>query len=119
MSRSTENLCCWCFDLLSFNGRDIRGQPLTERKGLLRDLLIAADDDTLRYSHEFQDAEKLLDVAEKMGLEGVVSKKADQPYVSGKNVGWIKVKTSVWRAANRDRFELFDKSKGSRSATDA
>ena len=104
--------------MLSFDGRDFRMEPLKERKGLLRDL-IAADDDTLRYSDEFQDAEKLLDVAEKMGLEGVVSKKADQPYVSGKNVGWIKVKTSAWREANRNRFELFDKSKGSRSAADA
>jgi bifunctional non-homologous end joining protein LigD len=119
MARSTENLRCWCFDLLSFNGRDLCGMPLAGRKAPLRDLLIAADDDTLRYSDDFEDAEKLLAVAEKMGLEGIVSKKADQPYVSGKNVGWIKVKTSAWRAANKDRFELFDKSRGSRSATGA
>ena len=119
MARSTENLCCWCFDLLSFNGRDIRGLPLTERKALLRDLLIAADDDTLRYSDEFEDAEKLLAVAEKMGLEGIVSKNGAQPYLSGRNPGWIKVKTSAWRAANKDRFELFDTSKVSRSATEA
>ena len=112
MARSTENLCCWCFDLLSLDGRDVRGKPLTERKGLLRDLLIAADDDTLRYSDDFEEAEKLLAVAEKMGLEGIVSKKADQSYVPGKNLGWIKVKTSTWREANKNRFELFDKSKG-------
>ena len=119
MARSTQNLCCWCFDLLSLDGRDLRGKPLTARKALLRGLLIAADDDTLRYSDEFEDAEKLVAVAEKMGLEGIVSKKSDQSYVSGKNAGWIKVKTSAWRAANKDRFELFDKSKGSRSGTEA
>ncbi len=115
MARSTENLCCWCFDLLALDGRDLRDEPLSERKDRLRDLLITADDDTLRYSDDFEDGEKLLAVAEKMGLEGIVSKKADQPYVSGKNSGWIKAKTSVWRAANKDRFELFDKSKVSRS----
>ena len=36
MLRSTENLCSWCFDLLSLDGRDLRPKPLTERKGLLR-----------------------------------------------------------------------------------
>lgn len=50
---------------------------------------------------------KLLQVAEKWGLEGVVSKKLDQPYKSGRNLGWIKVKTSTWRATNADRWELF------------
>ena len=82
MARSTENLCCWCFDLLSVDGRDLRGKPVTERKARLRHLLVAADDDTLRYSDDFEDAEKLLAVAEKMGLEGIVSKKANQAYVS-------------------------------------
>ena len=46
-------------------------------------------------------------MATKQGLEGIVSKKATQQYVSGKNVGWIKVKTSSWRAAHKDRWELF------------
>ena len=107
MARSDENLCAWCFDLLSLDGRDLKKEPLTARKALLRDLVIAGDDDALRYSDEFADAEKLLGVAEKMGLEGIVSKKADQPYASGKNSGWIKVKTTSWGAANADRHELF------------
>jgi bifunctional non-homologous end joining protein LigD len=103
------HLCAWCFDVLELNGRDLRPLPLIERKSKLRDLLIKADDDGLRYSEEFEDAEKLLVVATKQGLEGIVSKKADQPYVSGKNVGWIKVKTATWRGANRGRFELFQR----------
>ena len=69
--------------------------------------LIKADDHALRYSDEFANAEKLLTVATKQGLEGIVSKKTTQPYVSGKNVGWIKVKTATWRAANKDRREMF------------
>ncbi len=74
---------------------------------MLRQLLIKADDDVLRYSEEFPNAEKLLAVATKQGLEGIVSKTATQPHVSGKNVGWIKVKTATWRRANKDRWGLF------------
>ena len=46
-----------------------------------------------------------------MGLEGTVSKLVEQPYRSGKNSGWIKVKSKAWRAANRDRWELFESAK--------
>jgi ATP-dependent DNA ligase len=42
-----------------------------------------------------------------MRLEGIVSKKLNQPYRSGKNPGWIKVKTNTWREANADRGEMF------------
>ena len=83
--------------------------PLVKRKAALRELLIAADDDALRYSDEFDDPAKLLAVVTKMGLEGIVSKLGHQPYKSGKNVGWIKVKTAVWREANKDRWELFQR----------
>jgi hypothetical protein len=51
---------------------------LSARKARRREPLINADHDTLRYSDEFPDAAKLL-AAEKMGLEGIVLKKADQP----------------------------------------
>ena len=116
MTGRMDGLCAWCFDLLELNGRDLRDRRLTERKNALRRLLIKADDDTLRYSEEFPDAEKLLRVVQKMGLEGVVSKKADEPYVSGKNPNWIKVKTRAWREANKDRWELFDKSAARRQS---
>ena len=107
MNGQRENLCAWCFDLLELDRRDTRHLPLVERKAALRDLLIAADDDAMRYSDEFDDPAKLLAVVTKMGLEGIVSKFGHQPYKSGKNVGWIKVKTATWREANRDRFEMF------------
>ena len=60
----------------------------------------------LRFSEAFDDAEKLLAAALELGLEGIVSKKRDQPYRSGKNVGWVKVKTAAWREANRGRWEM-------------
>jgi ATP-dependent DNA ligase len=36
-----------------------------------------------------------------LGLEGIVSKKRDQLYRSGKNLGWVKVKTAAWRGEPR------------------
>jgi bifunctional non-homologous end joining protein LigD len=84
---------------------DIRDLPLIERKARLRDILIDLDDDRLRYSEEFSDPARLLSVAEKMGLEGVVSKRKDRPYRSGNRSDWVKVKTPSWREANKNRFE--------------
>ena len=96
------------------NGRDIRGLTLLKRKVLLRDLLIAADDD-IRYSDEFEAAEKLLAVAEKIGLEGVVSKKLTRHTCPAR----IPAGSKSRRARGVRPIELFDKSKGSRSATEA
>ena len=60
----------------------------------------------LRFSDGFADPTKLLEATARMGLEGIVSKLRDQPYRSGKNPGWIKVKCRAWREANRDRWEF-------------
>jgi len=109
MDGQRENLCAWCFDLLELNGQKQRKRALIDRKAMLRHLLIKADDDVLRCSEEFVDAEKLLAVATKQGLEGIVSKKTTQPYVSGRHVGWIKVQTATWHEANKDRWEIFER----------
>jgi len=58
-------------------------------------------------SENFRDPIALLKAAETHGLEGIVSKLREDRYRSGKNPGWIKVKTAAWRAANRDRRETF------------
>ena len=105
MRGGDANLCIWCFDLLAQDGNDIRELPLVQRKARLRDILIDVDDERLRYSEEFDDPVKLLAVAEKMGLEGVVSKRKDRPYKSGKLCDWVKVKTPSWREANAGRWE--------------
>lgn len=100
------NLCLWCFDLLAQKS-DVRALPLITRRTMLKRLLPELG--LLRMSDSFSDPRKLLESCEKMGLVGIVSKKADQSYKSGKNVGWIKVKTKTWRAANQDRPEMFQR----------
>jgi bifunctional non-homologous end joining protein LigD len=95
-----------CFDLLEVDGRDMRCIPLVTRRVRLRALL-KSPPDGLAYSDSWKDGAALLDAACAQGLEGILSKRTDQLYVSGKNKGWVKVKCHAWRAANADRGELF------------
>lgn len=83
------------------NRSKVRGRPRGAAQGA------AQARQLLRQSDTFPDAEKLLAALDERGLEGIVSKKTDQPYVSGKNRGWIKVKCHSWRLANQKRGELF------------
>ena len=58
-----------------------------------------------------------LAAAERMELEGVVSKCRDAPYRSGARCGWIKTKTNTWREANKDRWRLFERQRGYKAPT--
>ncbi len=44
-------------------------------------------------------------------MEGIVSKRVDRTYVSGRTKDWIKVKCAAWREANQWRHEFFAKQK--------
>lgn len=84
----------YVFDLLYLDGRDLQGAALVDRKALLEKLL-PSNDPVLHYSAHFQeDGEKVLQHACSLGLEGVISKVADSPYVSGRKGQWIKSKCS-------------------------
>jgi bifunctional non-homologous end joining protein LigD len=80
--------------------------PLVARKTKLEALLRRNDLGWLLYSESFSDPDLLLLECRKRGLEGIVSKKKDAPYRSGK-CDWIKVKCAEWREANKDRGDLF------------
>ena len=56
--------------------------------------------------------ERLLAECKRRGIEGIVSKRKDAPYRSGK-CDWVKAKTKVWRETNNDRGELFNPRKPS------
>ncbi len=89
MAKSHTRCCCWCFDLLECDGEDLRPIPLLERKAELRELI--SDDHLFRYCSEIRDPAKALTVSERIGLAGVISKRTDQPYRSGRNPDWIEV----------------------------
>lgn len=104
-----EDLACWCFDLLHHNGNDTRMLSLSARRSRLNEILAGFDHEFLHFSEGFDDPAKLLAACEERGLEGIVSKRLDAPYRSGK-CDWVKVKTAAWREANKDRGELFNRS---------
>lgn len=102
-------LCLWAFDLLYLDGVRITPMPLSQRKDILNDLVNQADDERLQFSGEFADAGRLLAAGETIKLEGVVSKRRDSAYRSGKTRDWLKIKTASWRAADRDRWQMLQK----------
>jgi bifunctional non-homologous end joining protein LigD len=83
----------FAFDLLHLNGRNLRDLPLIERKELLAKILSPGSDGTLRYSeHLDQPGSTVFANACRLGAEGIVSKRADAPYASGRSSNWVKVK---------------------------
>ena len=112
---ATTPVVYFAFDLLLWNGRDIAAQPLHQRKALLKQLLDGHRDGreaknrggkrsgaknggkngpvVIRYSdHVVGDGAAFLRGACTMGMEGIVSKRADQAYTPGRNAGWLKIK---------------------------
>jgi hypothetical protein len=78
----------WAFDLLAFNGRDLRPQPLVKRQACLQAPPERFGCPAISLSEPFEDGLALLRVAEQRGLEGVVSKRRDAPYRSGECRDW-------------------------------
>jgi ATP-dependent DNA ligase len=82
----------YAFDLLELDGEDCRREQLVDRKGTLERLLRKARAG-IRYSeHLTSDGAAIFASACKMGLEGIVSKRRDSRYQSGRSRDWIKVK---------------------------
>jgi bifunctional non-homologous end joining protein LigD len=91
----TEDLIFFAFDLLFAEGLDYRRLPLGERKERLRELLEARKRKSaqIRYVEHFESGgDAVLQSACKLELEGVVSKKLDAPYRSGRTESWTKAK---------------------------
>lgn len=86
-------LCYYTFDVLKIKGRSLMRLPLTERKKRLRELL-GKSSDVVRYSASLEgDGESLLKQVGKFGLEGLIGKKSDSAYETGRRSGtWIKLK---------------------------
>jgi bifunctional non-homologous end joining protein LigD len=89
---SKTALTYFAFDLLYLNGIDLRGVALAERKRLLEALLATAPA-TVKYSEHFAaPGTAFLQNVQALGLEGMISKRADLPYQPGRGSAWQKVK---------------------------
>jgi bifunctional non-homologous end joining protein LigD len=81
----------FCFDLLAFEDWDLRPLPLSERKRLLR--LLLPDLGPLRYVDHLEGrGEEMFREVRELGLEGVMAKRADSPYRSGRSRDWLKIR---------------------------
>lgn len=90
----TDDLVYFAFDLLFDGGDDQRLLPLVERKQRLAELLSGAGDDPrVRFVEHFETGgDAVLKSACWLSLEGIVSKRADAPYQSGRTDTWAKSK---------------------------
>ncbi len=97
LQKSLENgvakgVSYFAFDLLAEGAKDLRKLPLSERKERL-DKLLAKAKAPIRLSPYFEGGgPDVLEAFREKGLEGVVSKKADSTYRSGRTNSWLKVK---------------------------
>lgn len=81
------------FDLPTLAGVDLRDAPLSERKALLKTLLEATPDPLLFYSsHGVGNGAEAFAASLEAGLEGIISKRVDAPYVGARNGDWIKLR---------------------------
>ncbi|MGF6920846.1 DNA ligase D [Paraburkholderia sp. 40] len=88
-----QDIVIYLFDLPFLNGYDLRDVPLEQRRAILRALLEGVDDRVLRFSNDFAfSADELLKSACDMALEGIIGKRRDSSYVSGRSPSWIKLK---------------------------
>src|SRR5215213_3512509 len=90
--RDSDKLTYYAFDLLWLNGRDLRKQPLIERKRLLQKQLVDAPARLIYVEFLEGDGATIYQHACRMGLEGIVSKRPDSIYRAGRQESWIKTK---------------------------
>ncbi|MBT3071374.1 DNA ligase D [Rhodomicrobium sp. Az07] len=98
--KSTAEIIFFAFDLLYLDGSDLRGASLEARKAALAPLIEGAAAPALRYSdHVIGHGPAMVENACRLGLEGIVSKRIDAPYRSGRHGAWLKTKCT-----NRQEF---------------
>ena len=118
-NRQSKRLTFHAFDLLYLNGRDLRRAPLLERKEALKSVL---DDGppTLVYVDFLEaDGTRVFEQACRMGLEGIVAKRVDTPYCSGRqelldqaqmrqecHLPDHRLRGKAWSTPAQDRFTL-------------
>src|SRR5262245_27829484 len=103
--RHDESIFLYAFDLIEWNGDDPRRDPLKGRKETLA-MILAKAESGIRFNEHLQgDGETVFHHACKLGLEGIVSKRKDSPYRSGRSPDWLKMKNSDAPAVKREAEE--------------
>ena len=85
----------YLFDILAYQGKDVRGLPLRKRQALLEPLLTNLGDPIRHSPPLVASAEQLIAAAKEYGFEGVIAKRIDSVYEPGQRSGrWVKRRVS-------------------------
>jgi ATP-dependent DNA ligase len=103
------SIILYAFDILHLDGKDLRQHTLSERRVVLKHLIVSDADSRIQFSEEFDgDGAALFNACAEHKLEGIVSKHSRAPYRSGRSRTWLKTKcftqsTFVVIGTDRDR----------------
>jgi bifunctional non-homologous end joining protein LigD len=103
--RANESIFLYAFDLIELNGDDLRRDPLQVRKATLASIVGKARSGLRFNEHIEGDGPTVFAHACQMGLEGIVSKRKDSPYRSGRSPDWLKMKNPGCAAVTREAEE--------------
>ncbi|HMG09715.1 MAG TPA: DNA ligase D [Mucilaginibacter sp.] len=94
-SEADGELVYYVFDLLWYDGKNLMGLPLIQRQAILKNIL-PTDDDRIRLSKVFNASGiDFFNAAERMGLEGIIAKKAGSTYSPDlRSKEWLKIKVN-------------------------
>jgi bifunctional non-homologous end joining protein LigD len=109
--RANDGIFLYAFDLIELNGDDLRRDPLEGRKATL-EMMLANAGPGIRFNEHIEgEGETVFRHACKLGLEGIVSKRKDSAYRSGRSPDWLKMKNSDAPAVKREEEEEWGKKK--------
>ena len=103
--RHDASVFLYAFDLIELNGDDLRRDPLEVRKVTLSSVVAKAGAGIRFNEHIEADGPTVFAHACKMGLEGIVSKRKESPYRSGRSSDWLKMKNPNAPAVKREAEE--------------
>jgi bifunctional non-homologous end joining protein LigD len=92
-SEADGHLVYYVFDILWYEGKNLTELPLSDRQAILKEIL-PSDNDIVRQSKVFAtNGTEFFNAAEKIGMEGIIAKKADSVYTSDlRSKEWLKIK---------------------------
>jgi len=103
--RHDDSTFLYAFDLIELNGDDLRRDPLEVRKAALASIVAKASPGIRFNEHIGGDGPTVFAHACTLGLEGIVSKRKDSAYRSGRSPDWLKMKNSNAPAVKREEEE--------------
>jgi ATP-dependent DNA ligase len=103
--RHDDDVTLIAFDLIEWQGDDLRNQKLIDRKTRLAKVLARGGAAIQFNEHLAHDGPAVFEHACRLGLEGIVSKRMDSPYRSGPSKVWLKSKNPQWEAMRRETEE--------------